>query len=291
MTFDAPTVTSECAAVVTPTGATIAVPPSPAAKLDEACRAHGDYLYRYICSIGLSPADAEDALQDAFEAFFRAGPDSIAQPRAWLTTVARRQGFRRDPAHPVGLGHEPDNVFAQLSSRHDDIEAASVQRATAAELLRVAHAVSPEGADFLRRIADGESVADIARSQGWSHKCVYHRLELARSAIRRNALALASDTAPEPDPAVSHGTRAHARRLLDLVEALPERQQQVLTLALDGLRPRAIAVAADITGDCARANLHYAKKRIAEELGIPIADVLAQLRLIKDVTNWLATAS
>jgi hypothetical protein len=34
-----------------------------------------------------------------------------------------------------------------------------------------------------------------------------------------------------------------------------------------------------------------AKKRVADQLKIPIADVLSQLRLIKDVTHWLASAS
>ena len=64
---------------------------------------HVDSVHRFLRSLGASPEDAEDALQDAFVAAWRSAGSfrGAASARSWLFTIARN-ALRRQHRRRVG---------------------------------------------------------------------------------------------------------------------------------------------------------------------------------------------
>ena len=156
---------------------------------------HLDAVYRYARR-RLAHADAEDLVQQAFEALFRAEAEGRApdEPGAYLLGVARRRVadvLRRRARRPApvslpdgweGFSHEllPDEMLATAELR-DLVQ-------TALGLLR-----GPDALVLTARYRTGLSVAEIAAGLGLSPKAVEMRLRRARAAFVERFRAVGRD--------------------------------------------------------------------------------------------------
>lgn len=177
-------------------------------------------VHRFVGSLGVHGADAEDVLQDAFLAAWRGAATyrGDGSARAWLFSVARN-AVRHSVRRRVG---EPDH-FAPLDAI-DSLEtiaeaagwgsdAASNQRDTA-ELVRTALArLAPADREILvLRDMEGLSGDDTAAALSLSLAGMKSRLHRAR--LRLAALVRALEQSPDPisatrapDPRTGHDAK------------------------------------------------------------------------------------
>lgn len=83
---------------------------------EELVARHGATVLR-VCRALLGPADADDAWSETFLAALRAypGPEAIADPEAWLVTIAHRKAVdehRRRGRAPVPVADPPERAAA-----------------------------------------------------------------------------------------------------------------------------------------------------------------------------------
>lgn len=291
MPLDAVFPASGSSEVVAPQGA-------PTVDLELLCRTHANEIYVAALRAGFSRLDAEDAMQDAFEALVRhqahtsdddreswIPPTEIQHPVAWMKKVAFRAALRKKKASGIYGLVDFMSIPPELAIEDPTVELHS--QIAARELLAEAAKTFPQGAIYAQYMADGFTAREIAEKFGVSEATVRYNVSKVRARMRRSLL----DEAGTQDVAVSEPDQGkkNAREVLDAIEQLPNRQRQVLSLTLDGLPPRKIAAVVGIKAECVRVNLHHAKKRVAGILSIPIADVLTQLLQIKNVTHRLAS--
>src|ERR1700677_4128419 len=109
---------------------------------------HRPRLYRLCYRMLGSPAEADDALQDAWVRGSGTGPDDVDNPGGWLTTVVARVCLNRlrsraaRPEDPAGM-HVPDPVVSSDVPTPDDeaVLADSVRLAPRVVLYTTAPAV------------------------------------------------------------------------------------------------------------------------------------------------------
>jgi len=115
----------------------------------------------------------------------------------------------------------------------------------------------------------------LLREPGSIHVWLFRiAANLWRDQLRRGKLPVAR-AAPLPEDCASSeqtpqhraGEQEDLRRALEAMDALPERQRQVLYLsACEGLAAAEIAVVLNISNDAVKANLSLARKKIRQDL-------------------------
>ncbi|NUP46570.1 MAG: hypothetical protein HOW97_04555 [Catenulispora sp.] len=224
--------------------------------------------------------DAEDIVQDAFAALARQW-GVVLDPPALLTTIYQRRVFkywngRKTQAVPVGLG--PAGLAGPVSMVGGDPSATAEQR----DIVRQA----VTGLSVLeRRVvvaeAEGYSRTEIARGLGMSTGHVGSLIRRARKRVRQENVTQAPPVSGRPNASLTAFIPAWTKA----VDLLPPRQRQVYRLAAAGCRCVDIARILDISPECARTNLHYAKKTVA--LHLPQEADSADVTVRDDVADLL----
>jgi DNA-directed RNA polymerase specialized sigma24 family protein len=255
--------------------------------IDAMCRQHGDELYNTARRAGFAHDDAEDAVQDALIALWQyemrhgGSKPAVEHPVAWLRKVAFRNAMRQK-TRDISLNGLPlELAEIPAPSNGDDLESV----VAASELLDVMKRKSPEAATYLQKLADGFTMAEIAEAAFTSPSEVRTKIHRLRRDLRHELL----NNPPKIEELVDDSGKQDARRLLQALERLPQRQRQVLTLKLDSMETKAMATMLEISSGCVRVNLHHAKKKVAEMLKVPTREVLPLLQQIKEVTHRLAS--
>lgn len=116
---------------------------------------------------------------------------------------------------------------------------------------------------LFRHLQDGKSRANL---RGWLFR-VAHNLALKRriKARRDQAVGGAEELAadPGPNPEAQFASRQTRRRLLKIVEALPEQDRRCLALRAEGLRYREIAGVLNVSLGAVSLSLTRSLARIA----------------------------
>jgi RNA polymerase sigma-70 factor (ECF subfamily) len=143
-------------------------------------QAHGDFVQRALRRLGLSPADAEDGVQDVFLVVGRRleGYEERGALRSWLFVICRqiaRQHRRRRKDH-ARLEDEPEPPAI------DDDPAAAAERREAVTLVQdfLDSLSESQSLVFYLSEVEGLSAPEVAAALDVSVNTVYGRLRLSR---------------------------------------------------------------------------------------------------------------
>ncbi len=148
----------------------------------------------------LGPADAEDAVQDAYVRALETNPGELNSTQAWLLTVVRnlaidrlrRRSWMQQWLEATGA------TDAEPASPSAEADAALAQEAARALRLLAAHLAPEEGAAVLLHEVFEATHADIAEVSGRSEAA--SRQQLRRALLRLRHARTAGDSAPEQEP-------------------------------------------------------------------------------------------
>ncbi len=148
-------------------------------KFVEHFRAHHDFVWRSLRSLGVPESSADNALQEVFIVMHRKLPELDPQMalRGWLYGVARNiaRADRRRTARTVELKTLPD--------RTSDLPEAACQRqqATAAVAQFLSSLDEDKKAVFIMSEIEGMTAPEISRTLGIKLNTVYSRIRIARN--------------------------------------------------------------------------------------------------------------
>lgn len=148
----------------------------------------------------LGPADAEDAVQDAYVRALETNPGELNSTQAWLLTVVRNLAIdrlRRRSRMQQWL-EATSAADAEPASPSAEADAALAQEATRALRLLAAHLAPEDGAAVLLHEVFEVTHADIAEASGRSEAA--SRQQLRRALLRLRHARNAGDSAPEQEP-------------------------------------------------------------------------------------------
>jgi RNA polymerase sigma-70 factor, ECF subfamily len=161
--------------------------PSPAA-FEQLVEEFGDRVYSIALRITGSPADAEDAMQDAFLSAFRSWSSfrADASPRTWLYRIAVNAALQRVRAgRPVEYLSEEEGELEDVRDWSGDVPEAAARAELLAELERGIGLLPPElRVALVLRDIEGLSTAETAASLELSEPAVKSRLHRARVLLR-----------------------------------------------------------------------------------------------------------
>lgn len=150
----------------------------------------------------LGPADAEDAVQDAYVRALEADLPELNAAQAWLLTVVRNLAIDR-----LRRRHWMQQWLAQmnagdtpLASPSAEMDAAVAQEAARALRVLAAHLPPAEGAMLLLHEVFEVGHAEIARASGRSEAGSRQQLRRALLRLRLAGGAPEPKPSPEPDP-------------------------------------------------------------------------------------------
>ena len=171
-------------------------------RFDELLRTHFDAMYAAAQRLTLSPADAEDLVQDvcirAYECFDEL--ERMDYPRAWLLKVTYnkfidgRRSAKRTPVDLAETGAEsvdPDSISHWLPEDEVDREIRIVRILTAMKRLD-----SEQAALVALRDIEGLSIAELEQLTGKPAGTIKTQLHRTRARLGR---LLASDTSLRPE--------------------------------------------------------------------------------------------
>ena len=150
-------------------------------------REERDSIYRYLVSLGINPAEAQDLTQETFLKLYIAlrNRQQIENMRAWLFTVASNLALKqkrwwkyRPPAREEDVAHWIRSKVAP----QDTPEQAILHRETDARLEEAIRGLSPQQQACLRLRAEGFRYREIAQILGVSLPTV---AEFLRRAVAR----------------------------------------------------------------------------------------------------------
>jgi RNA polymerase sigma-70 factor (ECF subfamily) len=150
---------------------------------------YGDRVYNIALRITGSPADAEDAMQDAFLSALRAWSAfrGEASPTTWLYRIAVNAALQRvRSARPIEyLGEVDDGERESIPDWTGDVPTAAARSELIAELERGIGQLHPDlRVVFVLRDVEGLSTAETAASLDLSEAAVKSRLHRARVILR-----------------------------------------------------------------------------------------------------------
>jgi RNA polymerase sigma-70 factor, ECF subfamily len=165
------------AARQTPGAQTIPGPP----RFVDVFHTHADFVWRALRRLGLSPADAEDALQEVFLVVHRRLDhyEERGAMRAWLFAISRqvvshyRRGAQRSERKQQALAREE----ARQDDPHDAFvrgESVAMVRALLSELSE------PQAMVFWLAEIEEMTMPEVAAALGINLNTAYGRLRLAR---------------------------------------------------------------------------------------------------------------
>ena len=127
----------------------------------------------------LGPADAEDAVQDAYVRALEADPLTLHSAQAWMLTVVRNLAIDRLRRRQLAVTHHPD--MAQAAPSAESVTALAQEVSCALRLLAT-HLTPEDGAAILLHEVFEVSHADIAQASGRSQAS--SRQQLHRALLR-----------------------------------------------------------------------------------------------------------
>src|SRR5215208_4290938 len=149
----------------------------------------GDRVYGIALRITGSPADAEDATQEAFLSAFRAWPRfrSEASPATWLYRIAVNAALQRvRAARPVEYLTETDEEQETVRDWRDDVPEAAARSELYAALERGIGLLPPDvRVAVVLRDVEGLSTAEAAATMELSEAAVKSRLHRGRVLLRQ----------------------------------------------------------------------------------------------------------
>lgn len=147
---------------------------------------HVDDAYRYFCRWGLSPAEAEDCVQESFLQAWKSIKTyrEEASPRVWLLSICRRVAWRSSQARRKEFALREEAQHEPPAQREDGFAAAEQRDglrliATQMEKLSDAHQ-EVLYLHYLHELTEPE----IARLLGIPKGTVHGRLRVARKQLR-----------------------------------------------------------------------------------------------------------
>ncbi|MFL6111022.1 MAG: sigma-70 family RNA polymerase sigma factor [Catenulispora sp.] len=208
-------------------------------------------------------ATAEDVVQDAMMALYDVWA-RVENKGGWLVTTCQRKVWK----HWANRGHAPVTLQEDMSFPALDADPLEIVELRD-ELRRTAEELYPEELAIFSRIADGDSLTRIASAESST-------VARIRATVRQAQRRLKND------PVDSDQTEADVlERYRSLLARLPSRQRQVMSLALSGVKPAAIASRLNISANSARVNLHHAKQALVQMPTAPPLHVLDAL-----ISTW-----
>lgn len=214
--------------------------------------------------------NAEDIVQESMLDLLRMW-EQAKDPEALLTTIIQRKVYKL-------WNGEKRRAASALSPETEETadpaagpEVLAEQRNT---IRWAAESMSPIEREIVAGRAQRDSAAAIAARTGATEQQIRHA---GRRMERRMASALAE---PGPVPELA------AIDLAPYRNRLPLRQRQVLTLALEGMRPAVIAQVFHITPNNARVNLHHARKAMIGILAEVFPDDDAAAGMLDHLIEW-----
>ena len=192
----------------------------------------------------LGPADAEDAVQDAYVRALEAQTRELNVAQAWLLTVMRHLAIdrlRRRHWMQQWLAETSDGVWASPSA---ETEAALSEEVARAMRLLAAHLTPADGAAVLLHEVFEVGHAEIARASGRSE--AGGRQQLRRALLRMRQAGGAPG--PRPDPELEPSEETLFRLYL---QSLRLRDPQTLWAMLRQPPIRAVAEVSPMASDAA----------------------------------------
>ena len=151
----------------------------------------------------LGPADAEDAVQDAYVRALEADTEALNAAQAWLLTVVRNLAIdrlrrRRWLQQWLEAEMNAGDAASASSSPSAEMDAALAEEAVQALRLLAAHLTPADGAAVLLHEVFEIDHAEIARAGGRSEPG--SRQQLRRALLRLRQAGRASEPRPRPKP-------------------------------------------------------------------------------------------
>jgi RNA polymerase sigma factor (sigma-70 family) len=152
----------------------------------------------------LGPADAEDAVQDAYVRALEADTEALNAAQAWLLTVVRNLAIdrlrrRRWLQQWLETEMNAGDAASASSSPSAEMDAALAEEAVQALRLLAAHLTPADGAAVLLHEVFEIDHAEIARAGGRSEPG--SRQQLRRALLRLRQAGRAAKSRPRPEPA------------------------------------------------------------------------------------------
>ena len=155
----------------------------------------------------LGPAEAEDAVQDAYVRVLEADPRALNSTQAWLLTVVRHLAIDRLRRRvwmqqwQLAQTHDANTLHAAPSA---EMSAALAEEVSRALWLLAAHLAPEDGAAVLLHEVFEVPHADIARASGRSEAS--SRQQLRRALLRLRQMRGTPDGAPPVEPEANEPT-------------------------------------------------------------------------------------
>lgn len=163
----------------------------------------------------LGPAEAEDAVQDAYVRVLESQPDELNSTQAWLLTVVRNLAIdrlrRRSWMQQWLEATGPTD--SQQASPSAEADAALTQEATHALHLLATHLAPEDGAALLLHEVFEVSHAEIAEASARSEAASRQQLRRALLRLRQARGAVDDSTAAEREPAEDTVLRLYLQSL------------------------------------------------------------------------------
>jgi len=145
-------------------------------------------VYHYLLRLGLGPAQAQEATQEAFLRLHSAlsSGDSIQNPRAWIFRVAHNLAATQHATAERWMPLEPE-MEAALTDSGLGPERGAIQRQRAARLSAALAELSPQQRKCLYLRAEGLRYREIAETIGVGISTVSQFLTRAIARLRSAA--------------------------------------------------------------------------------------------------------
>jgi len=143
-------------------------------------------VYRYLMTLGLTPARAQDATQEVFLRLYAAlkGGEEIGNPRGWVFRVAHNWGLKVRSLHASESPFDPD-LEAKLAAPATSAESDLLERERMASLHHAVEGLSDQQKRCLFLRLEGLRYPEIAAAMGISASAVSEFLRRAMARLRK----------------------------------------------------------------------------------------------------------
>src|ERR1017187_4799025 len=153
------------------------------AQLFEECR---EDVYRYLITLGLTPARAQDATQEVVLPLYAAlkGGEQIESPRGWVFRVAHNWGLKVRALHAAESPFDPD-LEARLAAPAHDAEYDLLKRERMVSIPHAVESLSDQQKRCLFLRMEGLRYPEIAAAMGISASAVCEFLRRAMARLKK----------------------------------------------------------------------------------------------------------